>query len=196
MPCEKDSQTSSETSPGRCSSRALRSFPLNSSWLISVRETPTTANSSGNLLWAARSYKAGTSLREVRSPDAPKITMTPGSGTRGSLCSSRRMFCRTCVSAIVSLLLLFCGCFFDRVSTELATQGCYDLHGEGILLAGGEAGEEGACDGVRWYVLFYGFEDGPPALAGVLDVAADGIQVGVLLEGGLGELEEPAAYHA
>src|ERR687889_1820229 len=92
MPFEKDSQTPSDTSPERCSSNALRSFSLNSSWLIAVREIPTTANSSGNLRWAARSYRAGTSLRAVRSPEAPKITMTPGSGTRGSLCSSRKTF--------------------------------------------------------------------------------------------------------
>src|ERR671921_1428671 len=142
MPFEKDSHTSSEISPERCSSRVLRSLSLNSSWLISVREMPTTANSSGNLRWAARSYRAGTSLRDVRSPDAPKITITPGSGTRGSLCSSRRIFCRTCVSAIVSLLLLLCSCFFDGMAAELAAQGSNDLHGEGIVLAGGEAGEE------------------------------------------------------
>src|SRR5215210_8270441 len=100
------------------------------------------------------------------------------------------MFCRTCVSAIVWLLLLLCGGFFDRVSAELAAQGGYDLHGEGIVLAGGEAGEEGACYGVRGYVLFYGFEHGPASLAGVLDVAADAVQIGVVLEGALGELQE------
>src|SRR5215210_9365884 len=196
MPLAKDSQTSSETSPERCSSSALRSFPLNSSWLICVREIPTTANSSGSRLWAARSYRAGTSLRAVKSPEAPKITMIPGSGTRGSLCSSRRTFCRICVSAIAGLLLLFGGRFFDRVSAELAAEGGYDLHGEGVLLAGGEAGEEGARYGVRGYVLVYGFVNGPASLAGVLDVAADAVQVGVFLEGALGELEEPAAHHA
>src|ERR671916_395497 len=196
MPFEKDSQTSSEISPERCSSNVFRSLPRNSSWLISVRETPTTANSSGNLLWAARSYKAGTSLREVRSPEAPKITMTPGSGTRGSRRSSRRIFCSTCVSAIVWLLLLLRRRFFDRVSAELTAQGGYDLHGEGVVLAGGEAGEERACYGVRRYVLFYGFEDRPAALSRVLDVAAKAIEVGVLLEGALGEFEEPATDDA
>src|SRR5919107_4746788 len=145
MPFEKDSQTPSDTSPERCSSNALRSFSLNSSWLIAVREIPTTANSSGNLRWAARSYRAGTSLRAVRSPEAPKITMTPGSGTRGSLCSSRRIFCITCVSAIVWLLLLLCSCFLDGMAAELAAQGGYDLHGEGVVLAGEGAGEERGC---------------------------------------------------
>src|SRR5918994_5523392 len=165
MPPAKDSQTSSETSPCLCSSSALRSLTLYSSWLICVREIPTTANSSGSRLWAARSYRAGTSLRAVKSPDAPKITMTPGSGTRGSLCSSRRTFCRTCVSAIVWLFLLLCRSLFDRVSAELAAQGGYDLHGEGVVLAGGEAGEERARYGVRRYVLFYGFEQCPASFA-------------------------------
>src|SRR5215218_1722338 len=165
MPLAKDSQTSSEISPGRCSSRALWSLSLNSSWLICVREMPTTANSSGSLLWEARSYRAGTSLRAVRSPEAPKITMTPGSGTRGSLCSSRRIFCSTCVSAITWLLLLLRRGFFDGMAAELAAQGGYDLHGEGVVLAGSEAGEERACYGVRRYVLFYGFENCPASFA-------------------------------
>src|SRR5829696_1321082 len=122
--------------------------------------------------------------------------MTPGSGTRGSLCSSRRTVCRTCVSAIVWLLLLLRRGFLDRVPAKLAAQGGYDLHGEGVVLAGGEAGEEGTCYSVRGYVLSYGFEHGPASLAGVLDVAADAIQVGVILEGALGEFEEPATDYA
>src|SRR5215207_11649794 len=114
--------------------------------------------------------------------------MTPGSGTRGSLCSSRRIFCRICVSAIVWLLLLLRRGFLDGMAPEFAAQGGYDLHGEGIVLAGGEAGEEGACYGVRRYIFFYGFEDGPASFARVLDVAADAVQIGVSLEGALGEL--------
>src|SRR5215208_7968714 len=122
--------------------------------------------------------------------------MTPGSGTRGILFSSLRTFCITCVLAIFWLLLLLrCG-LLDRVPAELAAQRGYDLHGEGVFLAGGEAGEEGACYGVHGYVFVYGFEDGPAALTGVFDVAADAVQVGVLLEGALGEFEEPAAHHA
>src|SRR5215217_9388202 len=118
--------------------------------------------------------------------------MTPGSGTRGSRCSSLRTFCRTCTSAMIRLLLLLrCG-FLDRVSPELAAQGGYDLHGEGVVLAGGEAGEEGACYGVGRHGLMNGFEDRPAALSRVLDVSAEAIEVGVLLEGALGEFEEPA----
>jgi hypothetical protein len=55
MPFENDSQTSSLTCPERCLSSASRSFFRNSSWLNSVREIPTTANSIGSRLAAARS---------------------------------------------------------------------------------------------------------------------------------------------
>src|SRR5215211_6737393 len=96
----------------------------------------------------------------------------------------------------MALLLLLCRSFFDRMPTELAAQGGYDLHGERVFLAGGEAGEEGACYGVRRYVLFYGFEHCPASFARVLDVAANAVEVGILLEGALGELEEPAADDA
>ena len=78
--------------------------------------------------------------------------------------------------------------FFDRVPAELTAQGGYDLHGEGVVLAGGEAGEERACYGVRRYIFFYGFEDGLASFARVFDVAANAVQIGVSLEGVLGEL--------
>ena len=48
MPLEKDYQTSSLTPPETCSSSVPRSFSLNYSWLSSVREIPTIANSIGS----------------------------------------------------------------------------------------------------------------------------------------------------
>src|SRR5947209_9120615 len=50
----------------------------NVSSCMSVRATPITVNSSGSSLWWASLASAGISLRVVRSPDAPKITSTPG----------------------------------------------------------------------------------------------------------------------
>src|ERR671912_1262070 len=139
------------------------------------------------------------SLRAVRSPEAPKITATAGSGTLGSRASSRRTSAENCVLATkVSLPLLgvLRGRLLDRMPTELAAQGRDDLHGEGVVLTGGEAGEERACYCVGGHVFVYRFEDRPAALAGVLDVAADGAQVGVPLEGPLSKLQEPAADDA
>ena len=45
---------------------------------MGLRATPTTANASGSRRWWASRLSAGTSLRAVRSPDAPKITMRRG----------------------------------------------------------------------------------------------------------------------
>src|SRR5215210_201697 len=80
----------------------------------------------------------------------------------------------------------------DGVAAELAAERREDLHGEGVVLARGEAGEEGACDGVGRDALVYGLHHRPAALARVLDVAPDAVEVRVLLEGVLGKLEEPA----
>src|ERR687893_2763307 len=97
--------------------------------------------------------------------------------------------------ASLSLLALR-GRFLYRVAAELAAQRRENLHRERVVLPGREAGEERARDDVRRHVLLYGLEHCPATLAGVLDVAADAIQVGVLLEGPLGELEEPAPHDA
>src|ERR687898_2363981 len=139
------------------------------------------------------------SLRAVRSPEAPKITATAGSGTLGSRASSRRTSAESCVPAtdfLLPLLGVLCARLLDRVPAELAAQGRDDLHGEGVVLTGGKASEERACDSVGGHVFVYRFEDRPATLAGVLDVAADAAQVGVPLEGSLGELQEPATDDA
>src|SRR5512133_520734 len=57
-----------------------RSRWRNSSILISLRSTPTTAKRSGSHLSRNRLYSAGTSLRQVRSPAAPNMTPVVGSG--------------------------------------------------------------------------------------------------------------------
>src|ERR687896_2369904 len=139
------------------------------------------------------------SLRAVRSPEAPKITATAGSGSLGSRSSSRRTSAESCVPAtdiLLPLLGVLCARLLDRVPAELAAQGRDDLHGEGVVLTGGKASEERACDGMGGHVFVYSFKDRPAALAGVLDVAADGAQVGVPLEGPLSKLQEPAADDA
>src|SRR4051812_9035960 len=63
--------------------------------VMSVRAIPTTANSGGSRSRHARLASAGMSLRLVRSPDAPKITKTPG----GDLRTSARDACGAVVTA-------------------------------------------------------------------------------------------------
>src|SRR5580704_16278891 len=52
------------------------------------RATPTTSNSAGKRPDCSRWKRAGSSLRLVKSPDAPKITTTVGSGIRSALCAA------------------------------------------------------------------------------------------------------------
>ena len=59
-----------------------------------VRATPTTANCSGSRRRYASEYSAGNSFRRVRSPDAPKMTNTHGSGVRRSCSPSSSGFAR------------------------------------------------------------------------------------------------------
>src|SRR5215213_7584154 len=111
------------------------------------------------------------SLRAVRSPEAPKITMTPGSGTLGRRPSSQRTFCcKACVSAtaLPSLLLALRSRLLDRVAAELTAQRREYLQSERVVLPGREAGEERARDDVRRHVLLYGLEHRPATLARVL----------------------------
>src|SRR5688500_14080897 len=60
-----------------------------SSSLHSVRATPTTENAVGRRRRAARRSTAGSSLRAVRSPDAPKTTSTHGGAWRSASSPSR-----------------------------------------------------------------------------------------------------------
>src|SRR5215469_10234406 len=59
---------------------ASSSSVLKTSSVLSRRAKPTTLRPGGRSPSAARLYKAGTSLRCVRSPVAPKITTEQGSG--------------------------------------------------------------------------------------------------------------------
>src|ERR671922_2814914 len=75
-----------------------------------------------------RWYRAGRSLRWVRSPDAPKMTMAVGSG--GS------SFPRVVTPASPPLLP-------DGVAPELVTERGDHLGGERLVLPRGEPGEQG-----------------------------------------------------
>src|SRR5829696_2176612 len=118
------------------------------------------------------------------------MTMALGYGILGSLLSSRRTSAESCVPATYGFLFLgvLRRRLLDGVPPELAAQGRDDLHGEGIVLAGGEPGEERTRDNRRRDVLVYRLQHRPSALARVLHVAPDAVEVGVSLEGPLGQL--------
>lgn len=87
-------------------------------------------------------------------------------------------------------------CFFDGVAAELVTEGGDDAHGEGVVIARGEAGVEGVGDYRGGDAAVDSLEDGPAALAGVVDIALDLLEVRVPAKGVLRELEEPGANDA
>src|SRR6266498_4721294 len=105
---------------------------------------------------ANRCQNAGSSLRLVRSPDAPKMTMAWGSGG-------------------LSAMPLRASLRSNGVPAELLPERRDDLGRVGLLLPGGEPQEQRQRgDGGR-DVLVHGREHRPPALAGVLHVPLDAV---------------------
>src|SRR5918992_627833 len=104
---------------------------------------------------------AGRSFRCVRSPDAPKMVRTQGSGVRRARRPSRSGFSTTSVTAERGS---------HRVPAELLPEGGVDLGGIRLILARGEAGEErGGDDGGR-NALVDRLEHRPAPFSRVLDV--------------------------
>src|SRR6266567_4730242 len=99
-----------------------------------------------------RCQNAGSSLRLVRSPEAPKITMACGSGGFSAI-------------SLVPLLRL------HRVSAELVAERGDHLGGVGLVLARGEPQEQRQRGDRRRHVLVHGREHRPPPLPGVLHIA-------------------------
>src|SRR5690349_11558710 len=83
----------STASPGArraCRRTAATAIARNSSSVISPRAMPTRPNGFGSAPSWARSYSAGSSLREARSPVAPKIAKLVGSTRSGASPSAGR----------------------------------------------------------------------------------------------------------
>src|SRR6185503_16104499 len=72
----------------------------NASAVILRRAEPMTAKLAGSRCWSAKLYRAGMSLRAVRSPDAPNMTRHAGSGVRVSRRPSRNGFATVTVTSL------------------------------------------------------------------------------------------------
>src|SRR5215471_7360616 len=148
-----------------------------SSWLDSLRATPTTAKFWLSNLSCARLYNEGTSKRRVRSPEAPKMTRTHGSlGLAGALPSS----CTT-VSAsgslIVSSLLAASGA--RNMPAELVTHGRQDLLSVCVLLTRPEARIERRRQHIGRHRFLDGGHNGPTAFARILHETGIARQIGI-----------------
>src|SRR5580704_8519068 len=164
-------------------------------------ENPTTANSRDNKSCLARLYSAGISLRLVKSPAAPKITMTQGSPGRPTRCGCEvgatavssmgcilyQSFQRKSLNALRRLLA---GYRF-HMSAELLTHGGKYLLCESMFLARTEAGEQGC----RKHVNGDGFVNRrlnrPATFAGVLHKSAVFGERGIFRQSHRRQIKQP-----
>src|SRR3954447_22884704 len=141
---------------------------------------------------------AGRSFRFARSPLAPKMTIVVGWTGSRSRPSTSGLSCWPCSSccrssstvAMASAPRLLGG--LHRVPAELVAQRGAYLRRVRLVLAGHEAHHQRKRDDRRRHAAVDRLEHRPAALAGVVHVAADVVEVvALLLERGLRQLEQP-----
>src|SRR5262252_5181282 len=148
-----------------------------SSWLDSLRATPTTAKFWLSNLSCARLYNEGINKRRVRSPEAPKMTRTHGSlGLVGMLPSS----CMT-VSASGSLIVFppLAASRAFNMPAELVTHGRQDLLSIGVLLTRPEARIERCRQHIGRHSFLDSRHNAPTAFAGILYETGIARQTGI-----------------
>src|SRR3954452_12728044 len=174
---------------------AALAMSRNSSSGISRRAMPTRLKRSGSAPSWARLYSAGSSLRWARSPVTPKIVrVVAGTGRRSSPSISGFSpsdlgsgLTSTAISGLLDLL--------HRVSAELVAQGGQDAGRVVAFVARVEAGKERGGERGRRDRHLDPVGHHPAALAGVVDVAAQALEVvALLVERALGELAQPGAH--
>src|SRR6266513_1553612 len=128
------------------------------------------------------------SLRCARSPEPPKMTIVEARGY------ARAEAPRAADSASRWPPALF---LLHGVTAELIAERGGDLHRVAVFLPRHEAREERVGDGRHRHAVRDGLEHRPAAFARILDPTFDVLKVAaLLLEGALGELEEPRPYDA
>src|ERR671936_765980 len=123
------------------------------------------------------------------------MTMAHGSGVRRSCrpSSSGFSWVVATLAGVVSGLRLFQRA--DGMAAELLAQRGGDLRGELDLVARLEPGEQRRGEHGRRHVLVDRLVDRPAALAGILDVGRDVVELrAVLLERGMEKLQQPRPY--
>src|ERR1700730_11765038 len=102
------------------------------------------------------------------------MTIAAGSGVRGRINPSRRMF--WVIGVVTAWAMDLLG--FDRVPAEFVTQGGDHLVAEGIVLARAEPHEQAHRERRRRHRVIDRLLQGPASLARVVDVAANPHTVG------------------
>src|SRR5579862_2412668 len=202
-------------------------IPSRISWANSSprgrRATPTIANFSGRRPFCSRWKRAGSNLRLVRSPDAPKMVMITGSGTRSPPRGTWERSSGLTFIWIVAMTILLgvlssqflvrswlasqaSGCelrtmnqlsvFFHRMSAKSVSHDGQHAVGEVVFLARANTPDERFGNHGGRHVEIDSFEYRPATLAGIGDVGLQTVQGGVVFEGVGGKVEQPAAHHA
>src|SRR5436309_10031204 len=126
------------------------------------------------------------SLRFVRSPVAPKITMAHGGAGRAFDSSVLSNVSLATGEVMASTL----GGVLD-VAAELVAHGREHLVTEGVILAGAETIEQRRGEDVDRHRLLDGGLERPPPFARVLDLARELRKLGALGEGARRQVEQP-----
>src|SRR6267142_3639566 len=178
----------------------------NCSVVMSLRATPTIANSCDSMPLFARLYSAGISLRAVRSPLAPKMTMMHGPVCRTTVVRSAgdvrlSSFSRGMgwtVSCVDNVFRVDAECLFFQldVPAKLLAHGAQKLFGKGMVLARAEARIQSRRQHIDGNRRIERGLDRPAAFAGILDLAGVFRKVRVLGQRHRCKIEQPRRDHA
>src|SRR6266852_8956326 len=133
------------------------------------------ANCLERRLSAARLHSAGMSLRLVRSPVAPKITMTQGAAT-GFSCTWLMRDCPLPGQGACQFAALRRSRFLFRMAAELEAHGRQDLGGKVAFTSRQESLVERFGEHGSGRARFDPGENGPAAFAGIRDATGETLE--------------------
>src|SRR5882757_2744601 len=176
---------------GISSPRVLRKLSV----VKSLPAKPMMANCLERRLSAARLHSAGISLRLVRSPVAPKITMTHGAaiGFSWTWLMRDRPFPG---QGVLQFAALRRSRFLFRVAAELEAHGRQNLGGKVAFASRQESLVERFGEHGSGRARLDAGENGPAAFAGIRDAARETLESRLLEQGNGREIEQPGCDNA
>src|SRR6266404_251053 len=160
---------------------------------IFVCATPRISNSRDSRFAFARLYSAGMSLRRVRSPAAPKITIMQGSAGRPELRCWGRESTSACAIHFSPELGSFLSDYRFDVSAKLLPHGGENLFRESVFLARPKTYEQCGRENIHRHGFVNRGFDCPSAFAGVLNEPAVFGKCGTVCQRHGREVQQPGA---
>src|SRR5882762_2621658 len=175
---------------GISSPRVLRKLSV----VKSLPAKPMMANCLERRLSAARLHSAGISLRLVRSPVAPKITITQGAAIGFSWTWLMRDCPFPCQGAF-QFAALRRSRFLFRVAAELEAHGRQNLGGKVAFASRQESLVERFGEHGSGRARLDSRENGPAAFARIGNAAGETLERRLLKQGNGGEIQQPGCHH-